>query len=69
MEDKTHLNYCYNLYLLLVSDVAGVMDPRQLTETLTPPRGQMQSNVEVVFNLRRLVPPAEPILLKLGCFL
>lgn len=57
------------LCLLLVSDVAGVVDPHQLTETLTPPRGQMQSHVEAVFSLRRWVPPAEPIPLKLGRFL
>lgn len=53
----------------LVSDVAGVVDPHQLTETLTPPRGQMQPHMEAVLSLRRWVPPAEPIPLKLGRFL
>lgn len=55
--------------LLLVSDVTGVMDPHQLTETLTPPRGQLQSHMEAVFSIRRWVPPAEPAPLKLGRFL
>lgn len=61
----------YYLYscLLLVSDVAGVVDPHQLTETLTPPRGQIEPHVEGVLSLRRWVPPAEPIPLKLGHFL
>lgn len=63
------LYYYWCFCLLLVGDVAGVVDPHQLTETLTPPRGQMQSHVEAVFNLRRGVPPAEPIPLKLGRFL
>lgn len=53
----------------LVSDVAGVVVPHQLIETLTPPRGQMQSHVEGVLSLRCWVPPAEPIPLNLGCFL
>lgn len=54
---------------LLVRDVAGVVDPHQLIETLTPPRGQMQSYVEGVLSLGSWVPPAEPIPLNLGRFL
>lgn len=55
--------------ILLVSDVTGVMEPHQLTGTMTPPRGQLESNVEAVFSLWGWVPPAEPIPLKLGRFL
>lgn len=55
--------------VLLVSDVAGVVDPHKLAETLTPSGGQMQPHVEGVLSLRSLVPPAEPISLKLGRFL
>lgn len=56
-------------HILLVSDVAGVVNPHQLVGTLTPPRGQMQSHMKAVFSLWRWVPPAEPIPLKLGRFL
>lgn len=59
----------FMLCLSLVSDVAGVVDPHQLTKTLAPPRAQMQSHVEAVLCLWRRVPPAEPIPLKLGRFL
>lgn len=57
--------------LLLVGDVAGVVDPHQLAVALTPPTGQLQSHVEAVLSLLRSrgVPPAEPAPLKLGRFL
>lgn len=45
----------------LVSDVAGVVCPHQLTETLMPPSGQMQSHMEGVLNLRNCVASEEPI--------
>lgn len=54
---------------LLVSDVAGVVVPHQLSETLTPPRGEIQSHVEGVLSLGSWVPPAEPIPLNFGHFL
>lgn len=49
--------------------MAGVVDPHEFIETLTPPSGQMQPHVEAVFSIRMWVPPAEPITLKLGLFL
>lgn len=55
--------------LLLVINVAGVVSPHQLIETLTPPRGQMQSHVEVVFHFRMWVSPVETILLNFSHFL
>lgn len=57
------------LSFLLVSDVAGVVVPHQLSETLTPPRGEIQSHVEGVLSLGSWVPPAEPIPLNFGRFL
>lgn len=68
-ETNREISFPLLLVLLLVIDVAGVVYPLELTEHLTPPRGQMQSHMEAVFSLRSWVPPAEPIPLKLSRFL
>lgn len=52
-----------------VSDVARVVDPHKFIETVAPPSGQLQPNMEAVLSFRMWVPPAEPIAWKLGLFL
>lgn len=51
---------------LPVGDVAGVVDPDQLVEALTPPRGQLQPHVEGAVGVGGWVPPAEPAPLVFG---
>lgn len=60
---------CAAAGVVLVGEVAGVVDPHQFIETAAPPGGQLQSHVEGVFSLRLLVPPEESVTLNLDLLL
>lgn len=57
------------MLVLLVGEVAGVVDPHQFIETAAPPSGQLQSHMEGVFSLRLRVPPEKPVTLNLHLLL
>lgn len=55
--------------VLLVGEVAGVVDPHEFIETAAPPSGQLHSHVKRLFRLGLRVPPEESVTLDLHLLL